>query len=77
MFENIKIEKDIPIPESAKIETELWKHLAENIKVGDSVFLKAPPRNPILSNPSISQSMHHRINKENHQKKINPSSYPF
>ncbi len=46
MFENIKIEKNIAIPETARTRTGLWKYLAENMNVGDSVFLKDPPRNP-------------------------------
>jgi len=44
MFENIKIEKDISIPENARTRTGLWKYLAENMNVGDSVFLKDPPK---------------------------------
>ena len=46
MFEDFKIEKNIPIPKSTKTRTGLWKHLAENMNVGDSVFLKNPPKNP-------------------------------
>ena len=46
MFENIKIEKDIPIPETAKSRNAgLWRYLAEKMEVGDSVFLENPPRN--------------------------------
>lgn len=46
MFENIKIEKDVPVPENIKSKNAgLWKHLADTMKVGDSVFLKNPPKN--------------------------------
>ena len=42
MFDDIKIEKNIPVP--AKTRTGLWKHLAETMEVEDSVFLKDPPK---------------------------------
>ena len=42
MFDDIKIEKNIPVP--TKTRTGLWKHLAETMEVEDSVFLKDPPR---------------------------------
>ena len=44
MFEDIKIEKDVSIPENTKTRTGLWKYLADNMDVGDSVFLETPPR---------------------------------
>ena len=44
MFDDIKIEKNIPIPEKARTKTGLWKHLADTMEVGDSVFLP-PPKN--------------------------------
>lgn len=46
MFDDIKIEKDIPVPEEIKRrKTGLWSYLAYTMEVGDSVFLKDPPRN--------------------------------
>ena len=42
MFDDIKIEKNIPVP--TKTRTGLWKHLAETMEVADSVFLKDTPR---------------------------------
>lgn len=44
MFDNVKIEKDIPIPENTKTRTGLWKYLAETMEIGNSVFLKDPPK---------------------------------
>ena len=44
MFDEIKIEKNVPIPETVKSRTGLWKHLAETMEIKDSVFLKDPPR---------------------------------
>ena len=45
MFSDIKIEKDIPVPEIKMTRHGgLWKHLANTMEVGDSVFLKQPPR---------------------------------
>ena len=44
MFEDIKIDKNVPIPTNTKTRTGLWKHLADTMEVEDSVFLKNPPR---------------------------------
>lgn len=47
MFDNIKIEKNVPIPEGSRSNRSgLWRHLAEIMEVGDSVFLENPPKNP-------------------------------
>lgn len=45
MFENLKIEKNIPIPENARKSRGLWKHIADSLEVGDSVFIDNPPKN--------------------------------
>ena len=45
MFEDIKIEKNVAIPKNVQTKrTGLWKYLANTMEVGDSVFLKNPPR---------------------------------
>ena len=46
MFDEIEIEKDVPIPEvNITRRSGLWKHLSESMEVGDSVYLEEPPRN--------------------------------
>lgn len=44
-IENIKIEKNIPMPtRTSNRNGGIWKHMADNMDVGDSVFLEKPPK---------------------------------
>lgn len=44
MFENLKIEKNIPLPEGSNRQGGLWKYIADTLEVGDSVLIENPPR---------------------------------